>query len=294
MVPDAALGAFRQARRKITSDGMAEALAGYGDLGWAALPGGAGMELVTGDVLDVLELPRAAGMLAVSLWLYSQGRADEILRLPALPLPARSLAVIAAGDRCYFLAEPGSCPWAGHEAVPGPCATGDGAAGAVIRWQAAGGRIPAPPSRLPSGERAAWAHLPSRPVRLAPPVALLGLLATAAATVDHGPPDQRPARAAPPRPHRPQRTAAPQPPAGNRRTRQHPPAAQALGLWPSTLYTQLARLEHACGGPLIHRNPRPGTATLMPLGEQLRRKAGDYLGLQPGPRHKAAQETAAG
>jgi hypothetical protein len=29
-------------------------------------------------------------------------------------------------------------------------------------------------------ERAGWAHLPSRPMRLAPPVALLGLLATAA------------------------------------------------------------------------------------------------------------------
>ena len=31
-----------------------------------------------------------------------------------------------------------------------------------------------------AGEGAAWAHLPSRPMRLAPPVALLGLLATAA------------------------------------------------------------------------------------------------------------------
>lgn len=42
-------------------------------------------------------------------------------------------------------------------------------------------------------------------------------------------------------------------------------AAQALGLWPSILYTQLARLEHACGGPLIHRNPRHRSAgTLTP------------------------------
>jgi hypothetical protein len=89
VVPDAAPGAFRQARQKITSGGMAEALAGYRDLGWPAQPGDAGMELVTGDVLDALELPRAAGMLAVSLWLYSRGRADEILRLPALPHPAR-------------------------------------------------------------------------------------------------------------------------------------------------------------------------------------------------------------
>ena len=183
VVPDAAPGAFRQARRKITSDGMAEALAGYRDLGWPAQPGDAGMELVTGDVLDALELPRAAGMLAVSLWLYSRGRADEILRLPALPHPARSLAVIAAGERCYFLAAPGSCPWAGHE----PALALAPGAGGVIRWHAAGGRIPVPSSGLPGGERASWAHLPSHPVRLAPPVALLGLLATAAATAGHGP-----------------------------------------------------------------------------------------------------------
>jgi TniQ/Bacterial regulatory helix-turn-helix protein, lysR family len=57
-------------------------------------------------------------------------------------------------------------------------------------------------------------------------------------------------------------------------------AAQALSLWPSILYTQLARLEHACGGPLIHRNPRHRSAgTLTPLGEQLRRQARDYLRL---------------
>ena len=57
-------------------------------------------------------------------------------------------------------------------------------------------------------------------------------------------------------------------------------AAQALGLWPSILYTQLARLEHACGGLLIHRNPRPPDAgTLTPLGQQLSRQARGYLGL---------------
>jgi Bacterial regulatory helix-turn-helix protein, lysR family len=32
-------------------------------------------------------------------------------------------------------------------------------------------------------------------------------------------------------------------------------AAQALGIWPSSLYTQLASLERACGGPLIRRTP---------------------------------------
>src|ERR1700719_2367148 len=34
VVAGAELGAFRQARQKITSDGMPEALAGYRDLGW--------------------------------------------------------------------------------------------------------------------------------------------------------------------------------------------------------------------------------------------------------------------
>ena len=105
------------------------------------------------------------------------------MRLPALPHPARSLAVITAGDRCYFLTAPGNCPWAGHE----PALALAPGAGGVIRWHAAGGRIPVPPSGLPGGQRASWAHLPSHPIRLAPPVALLGLLATAAATAGHGP-----------------------------------------------------------------------------------------------------------
>jgi hypothetical protein len=57
-------------------------------------------------------------------------------------------------------------------------------------------------------------------------------------------------------------------------------ATQTLGLWPSSLYTQLARLEHACGGRLVHRSPCPGSdGILTPLGEQLRRQARDYLGL---------------
>ena len=127
-------------------------------------------------------------MLAVSLWLYSRGRPDEVRRLPALPHPAQALAVITAGDRCYFLAAAGGCPWTGNEPAPVPGAPGGGAAGAVIRWHAGGTRIPAPPSRLPAGEQAAWAHLPSRRVRLAPSIALLGLLDTAAAAARHGQP----------------------------------------------------------------------------------------------------------
>src|ERR1022692_4602226 len=40
-------------------------------------------------------------------------------------------------------------------------------------------------------------------------------------------------------------------------------AAQALGLWQSILYGQIARLEHACGGTRIHHSPvPPGAGTL--------------------------------
>ena len=169
----------------LLAGGTAAALAGYQELGWPAVGRDDTVELITGEVLDALELPRAAGLLAASLWLYSRGRADDARRLPALPHPARSLAVITAGDRCFVLAAAGGCPWTGQQPSPGG---GPGeAAGRVIRWHAGGSRIPAPPSRLPDGGQAAWAHRPSSPVQLAPPVALLGLLATAAAGVGHGP-----------------------------------------------------------------------------------------------------------
>ena len=57
-------------------------------------------------------------------------------------------------------------------------------------------------------------------------------------------------------------------------------AAEALGIWHSTLYQQVTRLERACGGPLLNRGPRPaGTAILTPLGKQLCQQARQYLGL---------------
>jgi molybdenum-dependent DNA-binding transcriptional regulator ModE len=72
-------------------------------------------------------------------------------------------------------------------------------------------------------------------------------------------------------------------------------AAQALGIWPSSLYTQLASLERACGGPLIRRSPRPpGTAALTPLGQLLCQQASEYLGLQRTPGPPAVRDTAAG
>jgi transcriptional regulator with XRE-family HTH domain len=166
--------------------GIADALAAYRDLGWPAAGHDDLVELITGDVLDALELPRAAGLLAASLWLYSRGHADDGRRLPALPHPARSLAIITAGDRCFVLAAAGGCPWTGPPPAPGG-GPDDCPAARVIRWHAGGSRIPAPPSRLAAGGQAVWAHLPSRPVQLAPPMALLGLLATAAAGVGSGP-----------------------------------------------------------------------------------------------------------
>jgi DNA-binding XRE family transcriptional regulator len=183
--PDSGLGAFRLARKRVCSADPAEALAGYQDLGWAVQPAQGGLELATGDVTDALELPRAAGMLAMSLWQYSRGQPDQVRQLPALPHPARALVVITAGDRCYFLAASGGSPWTGSELPPAPGGGGDDLAGAVICWHARGGRIPVPPSPLPGGQRAAWAHLPERPVQLAPAIALLGLLGTAAATAGH-------------------------------------------------------------------------------------------------------------
>jgi hypothetical protein len=211
--PDSGLGAFRLARKRVCSAETAEALAGYQDLGWAVQPARGGLDLATGDAVDALELPRAAGMLAMSLWLYSRGQPDQVRQLPALPHPARALVVITAGDRCYFLAAAGGSPWTGTEPAPAP--GDDDVAGAVIRWHARGGQIPVPPSRLPAGEGAAWAHLPERPVHLAPAIALLGLLATAAAAAGHHPagltlPGGIRVTPAPARPA----ASTPQPPAG--------------------------------------------------------------------------------
>jgi hypothetical protein len=59
-----------------------------------------------------------------------------------------------------------------------------------------------------------------------------------------------------------------------------PRAAQANGIADNTLYTQVARIERDCGGPVINRRPKNRTAdSLTPLGEQLCQQARDYLGL---------------
>jgi hypothetical protein len=169
--------------RRVTGGQLKDALGGYRDLGWHVVPRGDAVELVTGDELIALELPRAAGLLAAALWEFSGGRADALRGLPALPDPSSALAVIAAGDRCYFLAAAEACPWFdGEPRLDG----GNDVARDAIRWHGDGSRIPAPPSVLPRRGHAEWAHAPSRAVRLAPPAALLGLLGPAAAAAVAG------------------------------------------------------------------------------------------------------------
>ena len=162
----------------------AEALVGYRELGWAVQPGGGGLELVTGDGLEALELPRAAGMLAVALWLYSWGlRSGPAASGAAAPGPG------AGGDHrrgpVLFPRRGGRLPVDRERGCPGSRGR-RGRGGHPLACRRV--RVPAPPSRLPAGERAAWAHLPSRPVRLAPSIALFGLLGTAAAAARHGQP----------------------------------------------------------------------------------------------------------
>jgi hypothetical protein len=139
--------------------------------------------LVTGAVVDALEVPRAAGVVAASWWLFTRGVPDEIRGLPALPDPAGALAVIGAGPVWYFLARSGACPWDGRGAGP-PGAVG--AVRPVVRWHADGGRVPVPPSPLDEGDRARWAHIPSADGQLVSPMALLHVLAQAAAATGDG------------------------------------------------------------------------------------------------------------
>jgi transcriptional regulator with XRE-family HTH domain len=151
------------------------------DRGWPAEQDPAGrLWLSTGTAIDALEVPHPAGMVAMHWWLYTRGLPDQIRGLPALPDPDTALAVISAGPVCYFLARSGACPWNHRDTAPA------GAAGpGVVRWHAAAGRVPAPPSVLDDGQQASWAHIPSGDGPLASPMALLHLLAQSIATTRH-------------------------------------------------------------------------------------------------------------
>src|ERR1039457_1633970 len=113
------------------------ALAGYRKLGWPMEESRGGLALVTGTVIDALEVTRPAGTLAAAWWLYTGGAADEIRGLPALPRPDQALAVVDAGPSLFFLAQAGG-PWNARD-VP-DCAPGPAAVSAV-RWHCLGSRI---------------------------------------------------------------------------------------------------------------------------------------------------------
>ena len=169
-----AAGLAFQGLRAATLD---EALPAYQALGWPVETDGIAAELVTGTVLDALEVPRPAGILAATWWQRTGGGADPIRGLPAMPDPRRSLAAVVHKDRCFFLAAAGSYPWAGQHPAAGNEHPGDTP---TVRWHS-GTRIPAPPARSRSGQAAAWAYLPAGEILLPSPVMLLDLLAKASA-----------------------------------------------------------------------------------------------------------------
>ena len=176
-------GEAQQVRRGLDAGMAAEAVAAYRQLGWRVEYAAGRVELVCGNGVEALEVPRPAGVVAVHWWLHTGGAPDEIRGLPALPGPQDALAVVAAGDRFLFLVQAGACPWVGPDlAVAGPAG---GPPGVVVRWHASGSRIPAPPSRDSHGQRVAWAYPPPGRVRLADPIILLDLLAKATALAGH-------------------------------------------------------------------------------------------------------------
>jgi DNA-binding XRE family transcriptional regulator len=185
--PQASAGAACQAHagdgRGLDAGTVAEVMAAYRGLGWRAEDAGGRVELVCGTGAEALEVPRAAGVVAVRWWLHTGGVPDEVRGLPGLPSPRDALAVVAAGDRWFFLVQPGACPWAGQD-LAGAAPDGN-TPGVVVRWHAGGSRVPAPPSRDGNGRPVAWAHPPPASVRLADPVILLDLLARAAALTRH-------------------------------------------------------------------------------------------------------------
>lgn len=166
---------------------MPEALRTYWQLGWPAIKRpGRRLELVTGTVIDALEVPAPAATVAIAWWQHSGGQPDLVRRLPALPPPRQALAVIIAGSRAYFLTQAGGCPWT-SDSADGPGYGGDGTDTAAIRWHSGGSHIPAPPAHTRDGHQAGWAHRPSGAIELPIAAALLDLLAKAAAITQNGP-----------------------------------------------------------------------------------------------------------
>lgn len=171
-------------------DGAPQAKMACAQLGWPVAPDTELPELLTGTVIDALQVPRPAGLLAISWWLDTGGNADPVRHLPTMPRPDQALAAISASGSIYFLAQAGAFPWTPTGRLPdaprpttdGPPADATGAAGPVIAWHSHGSRVPLPTGNV-DGDSAQWAHLPSRGVSLASPVAFLELLAKALSVV---------------------------------------------------------------------------------------------------------------
>lgn len=147
-------------------------------MGWPIVVSDGRAELETGTVLDALEVPRAAGVLAACWWRHGGTPVNPAQGLPGLPDPRRALAVITCAGSYFFLTRAGCCPWDGQDARPGQPSAGHEL---LIHWHSAGSSVPAPPSADSGGHPAAWAHLPAWDIELACPVALLGPLARAVA-----------------------------------------------------------------------------------------------------------------
>jgi DNA-binding XRE family transcriptional regulator len=114
----------RHVRRGLGADIASDAVAAYMRLGWKVHDGDGRVDLVCGNGIEALEVPRPTGVVAVQWWLHTGGAPDEIRRLPALPGPQDALAVIAAGDRYLFLVQAGACPWADPDLAVAPQAGG--------------------------------------------------------------------------------------------------------------------------------------------------------------------------
>jgi anti-sigma regulatory factor (Ser/Thr protein kinase)/transcriptional regulator with XRE-family HTH domain len=176
---DAALGpGAESAHPGLRAAVLADAEPAYRAMGWPLVISDGRAELETGTVLDVLEVPQAAGALAACWWRHGGMPADPAHSLPSLPDPRRSLVAITCASRYFFLTMAGCCPLHGQDADPGQPPAGHDL---LIRWHSAGSRIPAPPSADSAGQQAAWAHLPAWDIELACPVVLLSLLARAVA-----------------------------------------------------------------------------------------------------------------
>jgi DNA-binding XRE family transcriptional regulator len=153
---------------ELAGSDTAAALAAYRESGWPLQPVHTGrLALVTGGTVDVCEVSARAGRLAAHWWQETGGRPDAVRGLPALPPPGPHLAVIDAGERWRFLVRGGACPWSRDDQTrPGSTAAG---------WHVPGSAIPVPPSK-----EATWVFLPAGVLTLAPPLAVLHLLARAA------------------------------------------------------------------------------------------------------------------